>query len=554
MPELKTPILIVGGGTGGVAAALAVARAGQSCVLTEQYAWIGGQLTTQGVPPDENRWIEGDTAGTRGATRSYIAYRDAVRAWYREKRPLTDAARADKRLNPGHGWVSHLCHKPRIGLEVLGQMLKPHVDAGRVKILTRVDPIAADVQGDRVRSVTFRHQFTREQTTVEADYILEATETGDLLPLAKIEYRVGAEDQRSFAEMHAPAQADPNDQQAITWCFAVEHRPGENHTIDKPASYDFWRSYVPPFTDVPWPGKLFSWTIHSPGHDKARDFRLVPWPDEPAAGEWELWRYRRIVDTTIYPPEHRAELPDVSLFNSVQMDYFQKPTLDVTAKEKEQALAEARDQSLAWLYWMQTEAPRHDGKGLGYPGLKLRGNELGTKDGLAMAPYIRESRRIVPKFTVAEPHVGFDQRRVEKRPGMDKNAHGMAEPFADSVGIGHYRMDLHPTTSMKIGIYAQACPFRIPLGALLPQRVTNVIAAGKCLGVTHITNGAYRLHPVEWNIGEAAGALAAYCVAHNATPHGVHASESQLRAFQHRLVEDGFELAWPWESGAGLAV
>ena len=40
----------------------------------------------------------------------------------------------------------------------------------------------------------------------------------------------------------------------------------------------------------------------------------------------------------------------------------------------------------------------------------------------------------------------------------------------------------------------------------LPVRIGNLIAGGKNLGTTHITNGCYRLHPVEWNIGEAAGA------------------------------------------------
>ena len=51
-------------------------------------------------------------------------------------------------------------------------------------------------------------------------------------------------------------------------------------------------------------------------------------------------------------------------------------------------------------------------------------------------------------------------------------------------------------------------PFQIPLGALLPIRVENLLPACKNLGVTHITNGAYRLHPVEWNTGEAAGMIA----------------------------------------------
>ncbi|HMV49172.1 MAG TPA: FAD-dependent oxidoreductase, partial [Blastocatellia bacterium] len=67
MKELKTDVLIVGGGVGGCAAALAVARAGRQVILTEESDWIGGQLTSQAVPPDEHGWIErfGCTASYR---------------------------------------------------------------------------------------------------------------------------------------------------------------------------------------------------------------------------------------------------------------------------------------------------------------------------------------------------------------------------------------------------------------------------------------------------------------------------------------------------------
>ena len=67
-------VLIVGGGVGGVAAALAACRAGQRVVLTEETLWIGGQLTSQAVPPDEHPWIE-----ESGCTRSYREFRDEVR-------------------------------------------------------------------------------------------------------------------------------------------------------------------------------------------------------------------------------------------------------------------------------------------------------------------------------------------------------------------------------------------------------------------------------------------------------------------------------------------
>ena len=42
--EISADALVVGGGLGGVAAALALLRAGRSVVLTEEYDWLGGQL------------------------------------------------------------------------------------------------------------------------------------------------------------------------------------------------------------------------------------------------------------------------------------------------------------------------------------------------------------------------------------------------------------------------------------------------------------------------------------------------------------------------------
>jgi hypothetical protein len=553
MNELRTPILIVGGGAGGVAAALAVARAGGSCIVTEPTDWIGGQLTSQSVPPDENRWIEGDDPRTRGANASYIALRDAVRSWYRANRPLTEAARANPRLNPGNGWVSHLCAEPRVIHACLQEMLAPHVSVGRIRILFGYEPVSADVVGDRVRAVTFEHRSTRESLSIAADFVLDASELGELLPLTGAEHAVGAEHRDRYGEMHGhPDRDDPDDVQAISWCFAIEHRPGEDHTIPRPARYDFWRDFIPHF-DVPWPGKLFGWTVLGAEGREHRLFRFVPWPDEPKPNEWEMWRYRRIVDRSLYRPESASEHPDVSLINMVQMDYFLKSTLKDGRRGRDEAFAEAREQSLCLLYWMQTEAPRLDGSDkVGFPGLRLRGEELGTSDGFAMHPYIREARRLIARTIVTEAHVGYEQRKAEKRPGMDVEPLGCGEPFPDSVGIGHYRLDLHPSCGGRHGVYAQSTPFRIPLGALIPVRMTNLLASGKCLGVTHVTNGGYRLHPVEWAIGEAAGALAQWCVAGGEAPVRVHEHRSELRAFQKHLLAFGAALSWPWESGAGL--
>ena len=85
------------------------------------------------------------------------------------------------------------------------------------------------------------------------------------------------------------------------------------------------------------------------------------------------------------------------------------------------------------------------------------------------------------------------------------------------MGIGHYQIDLHSSSERNNYINFPALPFELPLGSLIPERLNNIIAAAKNIGTTHVTNDCYRLHPVEWNIGEAAGYLAATSIKKNHT-------------------------------------
>ncbi|MGV2806757.1 FAD-dependent oxidoreductase, partial [Clostridium perfringens] len=127
----------------------------------------------------------------------------------------------------------------------------------------------------------------------------------------------------------------------------------------------------------------------------------------------------------------------VSLVNWPQNDYWLGSIIDVPKEEADHHIYQAKQLSLSLLYWLQTEVPRPDG-GKGYPGLRLRPDVVGTEDGMAMYPYIRESRRIQAEFTVLEQHVA-----TESRPD------GASETFPDSVGIGCYRIDLHPSTGER---------------------------------------------------------------------------------------------------------
>ncbi|CAM5465659.1 FAD-dependent oxidoreductase [Leifsonia shinshuensis] len=524
--DLHADLLIVGGGLGGVAAALTAAGMGSRVIITEESPWLGGQVSSQAVPPDEHEWIE-----TSRISPNYSRFRNRIRDHYRTLYPLSPEARAETHLNPGAGFVSRLCHEPRVAALVISEMLSPLIASGLLTVLPSHRPVGVEREGGRVRSVTVSDVRTGELVQLRGELVIDATELGDLLELGAIDHVIGAEASTETGELHAPATADPLDQQAVTWCAAVEYRHGEDHTIPEPAEYAHWKSTVAPF----WPGSQLSWEDVEP-------ITLAPrvrplFDGDPRRAELthdrDLWHYRRVLARRNFEPQWAAG--DVTLINWPQIDYWEKPLVGVTDDERRQALDGARGLTLSFIHWMQTEAPRSDG-GFGYPELKPRGDITGTDDGLAQAVYVRESRRIRALFTVTEEHIGREMRGEGAGSAV----------FDDSVGIGYYRIDLHPSTSGRTYVDIDCFPFQIPLGALIPAGIDNLIAGNKNIGTTHITNGAYRLHPVEWSIGEAAGALAVYCAARRISPEAVRNTPVRLSEFQ-RLLSDrlGIALAWP---------
>ncbi|WP_432486550.1 FAD-dependent oxidoreductase [Kineococcus sp. SYSU DK018] len=535
--QVRRPdVLVVGGGTGGVAAALAAAGAGARVLLTEETTWVGGQFTSQAVPPDEHPWIE-----QFGATRSYRRLREGIRQHYRTWYPLrADAARRPD-LNPGAGRVSKLCHEPRVALAVLHAMLGPLVVAGRLEVAHRTRARAVHVDGDRVTAVTLTDLDTGAERTVEAAYVLDATEGGDLLALGGVEHVSGAEARSEHGEPHAPDVADPADQQGITVTFAVSHHAGEDHTAERPRDYGTWRSYAP----AHWGGPLLSMTAPDPRTLERVQRTFAPNPDEDPLteradqskdpGDKDLWRFRRLLARGMHEPG--AFDSDVVLVNWPMNDYWELPWAVDDPAARAAAEDGARQLSLSLLHWLQTELPNPDGS-TGLPGLRIRPDVTGTPDGLAMAPYVRESRRIRAVRTVTENDVA-----------LDVVGPGGGTRHEQPVGVGSYRIDLHPSTGGRGYVDVASVPFEIPLGALLPVRVENLLPAAKDLGTTHVTNGCFRLHPVEWNVGEVAGHLAAFAVRTGRTPRQVQASAEAFEEFAAVLDRAGVERRWPDLSG-----
>ena len=394
-------------------------------------------------------------------------------------------------------------------------MLSPGVQAGDLAVLLETVPVGASVVGDAVESVTVRDSEGVE-TEIRASYFLDATELGDLLPLTGTAYAVGAESKEDTGEPNAlDGPAEPENIQSFTWCAAVgfDPDPSADYTIPEPEHYSFWRDYQPDS----WSEKLLSfWYLHAPtGRMKA--FPLF------SENGFDLFSYRQVVK----PEFHTDGREAATIMNWPMNDFDQGHVVDVSPEVEAERLEAARQLTLSVMYWLQTEH--------GYRGLRFRPDLTGSGDGLAQAAYHREGRRLKALKRIVEQDVA-----AYCHPGET-----LAPVFEDSVGLGAYRIDLHPAANGAGPIDTSTLPFTIPLGALIPDRTRNLIAAGKCIGTTHITNGCYRLHPIEWSVGEAAGLLAWECLRTRVAPVEVWGNSDRLGAFQAMVRRQGIPTEWP---------
>ncbi|MCB1161694.1 MAG: FAD-dependent oxidoreductase [Candidatus Krumholzibacteriia bacterium] len=511
--SIAVDVYIAGGGLGGCAAALAACDAGLRVLLSEETRWLGGQATAEGVSAlDENYWVE-----TSGATRSYQRFRALIRDHYR---PLCRATPPPARLNPGNCWASALAFEPAVGVAALDSLLAPHCASGALSILRRWKPYRAEVAGARVVAVDLVQLDSAARCRVRSAYYLDATALGDLLPLVGAHYTVGAESRNVTGEPSAPALADSRCEAAFTYPFVVEARPGESRPW--PAPPDYARVVADAGFDDPWPLPL-----GSASGDAGPPTLHATLPGAPGS----LWTYRRLIDATQFDPA--AHACALTLVNWPTMDYRGGGLLSADPEQQLAALREAKALSLAFFHWMQTAMPRADG-GVGHPELRLLIAAMGSDDGLALHPYVRESRRLAAWTTLREQDVA-----KALLPGRRRGRF-----FRDAVAIGHYGLDLHPGPCAETISSEATRPFQIPLVALVPERIENLLAAGRCLGVTHITASCTRLHPIEWAIGEAAGAAAAECVASDLAPRALLADPAALLRMQRRLVSRGAPIVW----------
>lgn len=517
---VKCDLLIVGGSMGGVAAALSALKPDANnrhlkVCLTEETKWLGGQMTSQGVAALDENWL----VETTGAALDYINLRKDIRAHYL---PLaSDKGKKQKYFHPGNSWVTRLSFEPQAAIDAINSRLAPSIANGALSVYLRHKCIQVEtsVQADkdekkiRASKILCVSLDTNEFIEFIPNIVLDATECGDLLPLAKLDYVYGQESKEQTNEPHAPVKANPENVQDYVYPFILEMREGEVHTIDKPRDYEILRD----FRNFSLLGfKMFELATRS--NPDGTNSELMP-----------FWTYRRLIDKENFKSEFFPR--DISMINWESNDTRDMNFLDKSPELTVSLLRKAKDISLSFLYWLQTEVPHDDGVGKGFPQFMLRLDLLGSKDGLSLYPYIRESRRIKALTTITETDIGA-QYFSGKR----------SRHYKDSVGIGLYPIDIHGR--QEPGAAQSSKPFQIPYGALVPHDAENLLASCKNIGTTHITNGAYRLHPIEWAIGTACGAAARLSVQEEISPWQIHANEKLLKKLQTVLLQDGNPIFW----------
>ena len=416
------------------------------------------------MPPDEHPWIE-----THGCTATYRALRDGIRAHYREHFPLTAAARAARAAQPGR--VLRLA--PRATSRGSRSRCSRRCCPAAVDLRLEHAPVAAETEGDRDRG---GHAARRRRGHGGGRRLVPRRERVRR-PAAAGRRRAR---HRLRGDRRAARAAEDQPRQPPAGHGLLRRRPPRGRGPHDPAARPLRRvraalqlGRAGP-ADEP-PGRAVAGA--EPGGGRARDRARLRRP-RPRQGPLAL------------PPHRRARAVRA---RRLRVGHHARELAAGRLPRRGRARRARGRRARA-----QPELPALDA-------------DRGRLPGPAAARRRRRRHARRPRQARLHPRAAAAARghdRASSRTSPDGPAR-----FPDSVGIGAYRIDLHPSTGGDPYLDLACHPFEIPLGALVPQRVENLVGAGKAIGTTHITNGAYRLHPVEWNVGEAAGHLVAHCAA-----------------------------------------
>lgn len=522
-------IVVSGGSFSAPAAALAAARANPSArvLLIEPTDWLGGQATSQGVSAIDNTWFDPGASLMRNNPPLYYPadYLDFI-----DRMKNMPAGSPGTGMGPnGTSWVSREAYDPRSGAWVLDQMI---AEAANITVwkLAAVKAVQTEAVNDefgagrRITGLTVIRRtpvngykpfdrflsgeildwynpsdsdiYSKETIDIapvdatRGMVVIDASELADVVVLSGATYTVGRElTSEAIADDGTIPPNDEDGSQAFVYCFAVTDAPAPNPETELKA---------------PWPDFDTYYAQQSSSYYSLGNFTWA-----------RIWTYRRLLNTGAPFQNDAVNRGDVSMQNWYPgNDYpnlsMYKNRTDSAAEAAADwygglvvpALAEAEKHAMGWYFFYKERRTSSFDIRL------LHGNDplnmMDTKHGLAKFPYIRETRRIV----------GLHNFRITERYFVDTQEAGNANKpsfrYYDSVGIGNYANDVHPnrqSTGLRPS-FERPGPFYIPYRSMGSVNVRNLLAGGKVTATTYITNSAYRLHPIEWVFGSAAGTAA----------------------------------------------
>lgn len=449
--SIDTDVLIIGGGASGTAAGVQAARMGAQTIIIEESPWVGGMLTAAGVSAiDGNHKLP---AGMWGE------FRDALIKHYGSAEALQT------------GWVSNVQFEPSVGNKIFQELISTEKNL-RLFTQTKLSSLRYN-KGKWNANVA--NNNTGEFFSINASIVIDATELGDIAKMTGVKYDIGMESRHDTREDIAPENSNGIIQD-LTY-VAVLKDYGKDVTINRPDGYD------------------------ASNYACCSINELCTSPSEPD----RMWSPEMMITYGKLPGnKYMINWP-------IEGNDFYLNIIEASPQEREKALTEAKNFTLGFIYFMQTE--------LGFNTLGLADDEFPTDDLLPFMPYHRESRRIhgLTRFTLNHIVAPYDQAEALYR---------------TSIAVGDYPVDHHHaryTGQEELPrLYFHPVPsFGLPLGTLIPQNVDNLIVAEKSISVSNIVNGTTRLQPVVLQIGTAAGTLAALAASQGKSPADVSVREVQ---------------------------
>ena len=456
-------VLVVGGGASGVSAAVQSARMGAQTMILEEGPWLGGMLTSGGVS-----CVDGNYNMRSGIFGEFL---DSLAQHYGGYENLKT------------GWVSNVCFEPQVAQKIFTSMTEACSDYLTVEREIRVTDVSKE--GEEWM-VTFRCSGNR-RNKVAAKILIDATELGDVAAACGVEYSLGMDAAAETGESIAPDKANGVIQDLTYVAVLKDYGPGADKMIEMPADYD---------------KSLYADCCVNPNNTPG---------EKTATGQTRWTADKMLTYGAIQGGRYMLNWPNYG------NDYYIN-IVEMSPKEREKALVAAKNRTLGFIYFIQTE--------LGMKNLGIADDVFPTSDGLALIPYHREARRIKGEafFTVDAAARPYEYKHPYYRTGVAVGDY--------PVDHHHYR---HPEWQSLPDLHFYPIPsFNVPMGCMIPKGVDNLLVAEKSISVSNLVNGATRLQPVVMQLGQAAGVLAAYSVKRDINPRRV-----APRAVQDILLKQG---------------